>query len=403
MDVEPGHFANQAPQENREIDLDRNIVQIEQYLKSNLPVNGETFDLLIQIGIKAINTLKIKNAALIKAQSDLYEKDQKIKDLEVQILYMKSLHEKEIQGAKDAAMDMQYKNGFNIVYNDVDVLRRQRDELQNQTDVISRFFVNNGENIFEKMIALEKENAELKQQLELRNDVISKSDLDSALQSGIKTFASSINTPAVDEIRLKELLHDTVRLAHLSRERGECIRQYIQYFAALQDWIENKMVVRYYNALKEASKNGNELINLVYNLLCYIDDMYKAFPPEQFGYERMNLAETDNEAKSKQIKDIEYIHYPRLNSSITFDHQDAALENKYISLIDQSPQTFDSVIQRIVRKTYNSDGFYTPQIRENNQRLPQPAEPLFTSNKPDNPIQYFDSNSIVQSLPQPQL
>ena len=26
MDVEPGHFANQAPQENREIDLDRNIV-----------------------------------------------------------------------------------------------------------------------------------------------------------------------------------------------------------------------------------------------------------------------------------------------------------------------------------------------------------------------------------------
>ena len=96
MDVEPGHFANQAPQENREIDLDRNIVQIEQYLKSNLPLNGETFDLLIQIGIKAINTLKIKNAALIKAQSDLYEKDQKIKDLEVQILYMKSLHEKEI-------------------------------------------------------------------------------------------------------------------------------------------------------------------------------------------------------------------------------------------------------------------------------------------------------------------
>ena len=38
MDVEPGHFANQAPQENREIDLDRNIVQIEQYLKKNYSV-----------------------------------------------------------------------------------------------------------------------------------------------------------------------------------------------------------------------------------------------------------------------------------------------------------------------------------------------------------------------------
>ena len=410
MDVEQGHFANQAPQENREIDLDRNIdldiniVKIEQYLKSNLPLNIDTFNRLIQIGLQAIRTLKNKNAALIKAYNDLNTKEDEINNLKAQIIAMKTLHGKELQGAKDAALDMQYKNGFDIIYNDVDVLRKQRDDLQTQNDAISRFFVNNGENIFEKMIALEKENAELKQQLELRNDVISKSDLDSVFQSGIKTFASSINTPAVDEIRLKELLHDTVRLAHLSRERGECIRQYIQYFVALQDWIENKMVVRYYNALKEASKNGNELINLVYNLLCYIDDMYKAFLPEQFGYERMNLAETDNEAKSKQINDIEYIHYPRLNSLITFDHQDAALENKYISLIDQSPQTFDSAIQRIVRKTYNPNGNpYTPSIRENNGRLPRPAEPLFLSMNPDNPIQYFDSNTSIQGLPQPYL
>ena len=60
-------------------------------------------------------------------------------------------------------------------------------------------------------------------------------------------------------------------------------------------------------------------------------------------------------AKSKQIKDIEYVHYPRLNSYILLTEQDADLENKYISLIYQSPRTFDSVIDRIVRKTYNAN------------------------------------------------
>ena len=404
MDVEQGQFANQAPQENREIDFDRNIVQIEEYLKSNLPQSGDTFNMLIQIGLQAISTLKNKNDALIKAHNDLKTKEKEIENLKAQIIAMKTLHGKELQGAKDAVLDMQYKNGFDIIYNDVDVLRKQRDDLQTQNDAISRFFVNNGENIFEKMTALEKENAELKNQLELRNNVVSKSDLDSALQDGVQRLASSINTPVVDEVKLKELLHDTVRLAYTSKERGECILNFRMYFLALQDWIENKMVVRYYNALKEASKNGNELINLVYNLLCYIDDMYKAFPPEHFGYERKDLNAIDNEAKSKQIKDIEYVHYPRLNSYIHLTEQDAALENKYISLIYQSPRTFDSVIDRIVRKTYNPNGNpYTPSIRENNGRLPRPPEPLFLSMNPDNPIQYFDSNTSIQGLPQPYL
>lgn len=404
MDVEQGQFANQAPQENREIDFDRNIVQIEEYLKSNLPQSGDTFNMLIQIGLQAITTLKNKNSSLIQAHNDLKIKEIEIENLKAQIIAMKTLHGKELQGAKDAALDMQYKNGFDIIYNDVDVLRKQRDDLQTQNDAISRFFVNNGENIFEKMTALEKENAELKNQLELRNNVVSKSDLDSALQDGVQKLASSINTPVVDEVKLKELLHDTVRLAYTSKERGECILHFRMYFLALQDWIENIMVVRYYNALKEASKNGNELINLVYNLLCYIDDMYKAFPPEHFGYERKDLNAIDNEAKSKQIKDIEYVHYPRLNSYIHLTEQDAALENKYISLIYQSPRTFDSVIDRIVRKTYNQNGNpYTPSIRENNGRLPRPPEPLFLSMNPDNPIQYFDSNTSIQGLPQPYL
>ena len=404
MDVEQGQFANQAPQENREIDFDRNIVQIEEYLQSNLPQSGDTFNMLIQIGLQAINTLKKKNLSLIKAHNDLKIKEIEIENLKAQIIAMKTLHGKELQGAKDAALDMQYKNGFDIIYNDVDVLRKQRDDLQTQNDAISRFFVKNGENIFEKMTALEKENAELKNQLELRNNVVSKSDLDSALQDGVQKLASSINTPVVDEVKLKELLHDTVRLAYTSKERGDCILHFRMYFLALQDWIENKMVVRYYNALKEASKNGNELINLVYNLLCYIDDMYKAFPPEHFGYERKDLNAIDNEAKSKQIKDIEYVHYPRLNSYIHLTEQDAALENKYISLIYQSPRTFDSVIDRIVRKTYNPNGNpYTPSIRENNGRLPRPPEPLFLSMNPDNPIQYFDSNTSIQGLPQPYL
>ena len=404
MDVEPGHFANQAPQENGENDFDRNIVQIEQYLQGNIPRNDNTFNMLIQIGLQAISTLKKKNAALIQAQNDLNTKGKEIKNLEAQIIAMKALHDKELQGAKDAALGMQYKNGFDIIYNDVDVLRKQRDDLQTQNDAISRFFVSEGENIFQKLTALEKENAELKKQLELRNNVVSKSDLDSALQDGVQRLASSINTPVVDEVKLKELLHDTVRLAYTSKERGDCIQHFRLYFLALQDWIENKMVVRYYNALKEASKNGNELINLVYNLLCYIDDMYKAFPPEHFGYERKDLNAIDNEAKSKQIKDIEYVHYPRLNSYIHLTEQDAALENKYISLIYQSPRTFDSVIDRIVRKTYNPNGNpYTPSIRENNGRLPRPPEPLFLSMNPDNPIQYFDSNTSIQGLPQPYL
>ena len=56
MDVEPGHFANQAPQENGEIDFDRYIVQIELYLQGNIPRNDNTFNMLIQIGLQAIRT-----------------------------------------------------------------------------------------------------------------------------------------------------------------------------------------------------------------------------------------------------------------------------------------------------------------------------------------------------------
>ena len=390
-----------------------NIERAKTYLNSQLQCDVGTLRTLVDLGLQLVRALEDKDRSIDICEQEMREKNEEINTernkhaqekawLQQQLIAANNLiKQREIEYAQSLA-----NTNISDMAARISSLQEEKRKLEEQNKWLKSMLGENGEDIMITMRNLKDDNEKLKKQIELSDVAVSKTDLHNTLQIFGDELSSSLNKPTVQDQTYFTTQNEAMRLAYVSNERKNYIIDLQNYLNTLQDWIENKMVVKYYNALGDACKRGDNLLNLIYEMLIYIDQLYDIAPPEYVGYERKNLQETKETADRNKISNIEYEHYPRFESLIQFDVIDEYLENKYLELLKKRPYHEADLISALLNKTTVFPRYSGTINNGRNNGLPAVPKKLFNMSpdqQQDQQKYYTDTPVIENRLPQPYL
>ena len=411
----PGNYNNSGNNPSNNSDQRKDIPDIKgakTYLTKNLQCNRNTFDTVINLGLKLVIALEEKERYIDMCEQELRGKDDTIEKMKNEHIQERTRLQIQLDEANKIIQqrEIEYAQRLaNTNISDMDArissLQEEKKKLEDQNKLLTSTLGEKGEDIMLTIGKLRDENEKLKKQIELSGVAVSQADLQNTLKVFGNELATIINTPVVQDQTYIATQNEAMRLAYVSNERKRYIIDLQNYLNTLQDWIENKMVVKYYNALGDASQRGDNLLNLIYEMLLYIDQLYCIAPPEYVGYERKNLNEAKAYADSNRISNISYEHYPRFESLIQFDAIDDYLENKYLDLLQKRPYNEADLISALLSKSTVFPR-YPPPINNGSNALPAAPQKLFniSPDQQQDPRTYYSDTPVIENrLPQPHL
>ena len=406
----PGNNPGNNPEQG---DNRVNIERAKTYLNSQLQCDVDTLRTLVDLGLQLVGALEEKDRSIYICEQEMSQKEEEINTLKIGHAQEKAWLQQQLNAANKLIEQREREYAQRLANTNISdmaarisSLQEEKRKLEEQNKWLTSTLGKNGEDIVITMGKLRDENEKLKKQVELSGVAVSQADLHNTLQVFGNELTTSINKPTVQDQTYFATQNEAMRLAYVSNERKRYIIDLQNYLNTLQDWIENKMVVKYYNALGDASKRGDNLLNLIYEMLVYIDQLYCIAPPEYVGYERKNLNETKEIADRNRISNISYEHYPRFESFIQFEAIDNFLENKYLDLLRRRPYQEADLISALLSKSTVYPRYYGTINNGSNNSLPAAPKKLFnmSSDQQQDPKTYSSDTPVIENrLPQPYL